>query len=345
MTSRATIVDGDRAVDVDAVERDGAVFLSPADLELATGWVLRPEGLCRGDVCVPVRSDRLSTDDGVDLAVFAEIMQRPFAFEPAPAIAVLGDAAADRAEEMATLHAPDFTLPDVDGGEITLGEHSGRKRVLLAWASWCGCRWDLPVWQQLYDELAPDGLELIAIALDEDVELARQCVRDESPVPLTYPVAVDRDHRVAEKYGIINVPTTIWIDEDDNIVRPPAIAPADDKYKDFTQVESGLHHDELRRWVRDGELPLDDDALHDGQRGPTAEVQAARAERRLAAYLLRADRREAAERHFVRAIELAPHDWTIQRGSMPLRGEDPFGQAFFDFYEQWESAGRPSYGS
>lgn len=184
---------------------------------------------------------------------------------------------------------------------------------------------------------------LLAISLDEDVEAARACAREESPVPLTYPVLVDRDHAWAERYGVINVPTTIWVDEDDRIVRPPAIAPGDDKFIEFVGFSAEPHHQALRAWVRDGVAPMADTEVRARRAAPDAQLQAARAERRLAMHLLRAGATDLGNAHLDRALALAPDDWTIQRGSLPVRGKDPFGQDFFDFYQRWEAAGRPGY--
>jgi hypothetical protein len=133
-----TLVADDRANEVQATVRDdGALTIADRDLERATGWDLRAEGLCHGDVCVPVR-DRgsLAVDGEISLPAFAAALRRPLATEPAAGVAVLGESAEVLAESGASLDAPPFTLPDLDGRAVSLTDFASRKRLLYFWASW-----------------------------------------------------------------------------------------------------------------------------------------------------------------------------------------------------------------
>ena len=187
-------------------------------------------------------------------------------------------------------------------------------------------------------DLAADGLTAVAVSLDDDADAARPWSADAG---LSFPSVLDADHRTAEWFGIVNVPTAVWFDEGGAMVRPPTIAPGDDRFREFSGVDSSVHHDALRRWVVDGDL---DRGLLARWSQPPAEAPAeARAHRRLAAWLHRHGHDDAARRHFERAAELAPDDWTIRRGSMPLTGGDPFGDEFWAFAAEWSDRGRRSY--
>ena len=77
---------------------------------------------------------------------------------------------------------------------------------------------------------------------------------------------------------------------------------------------------------------------------PNADEQLARAEFGLAWHLHMKGRSEAAVRHFERAGKLSPDDFTIRRGSMPIRGIDPMtSPEFLELYQEWTARGRPYY--
>ena len=137
MPTRFQLLDGHALAEVDARISGERVALDPASLERALGWKLRPEGLCRGSVCVPVR-DRaaLLAGDGIDLAGFAAALGRPLALDAAEGAAALGTAASERRARLLSLEAPDFTLPDLAGRLHSLSDHRGRKVLLVAYASW-----------------------------------------------------------------------------------------------------------------------------------------------------------------------------------------------------------------
>ena len=132
-----TLLDGERATRLPARISSDAVRIAPDALRDATGWKLEPRGLCRGELCVPVRDRAALVDDsGIDLAAFARAIDRPLALDPAERAAALGTAAAERSARMATLEAPDFRLPDLAGRMHSLSEHRGKKVLLIAYASW-----------------------------------------------------------------------------------------------------------------------------------------------------------------------------------------------------------------
>jgi len=132
-----TLIDAGSTYEVVArVEGDG-VRIAPESLESALGWTLKPEGLCRGEVCVPVREPSALADErGIDLAVFAELQGRPLALDPEERAGALGTSAAERGSQLATLDAPDFTLPDLQGRSHSLSQQRGKKVLLIAYASW-----------------------------------------------------------------------------------------------------------------------------------------------------------------------------------------------------------------
>lgn len=98
----------------------------------------------------------------------------------------------------------------------------------------------------------------------------------------------------------------------------------------------------MRNWVRDGVVP--DDASDCEVADLDENGISARLHFRLAAHLRSTGDKGAADRHFDRALELAPLDFTIARAAMPLRGGDPFGDEFFALYERWRDAGSPYHG-
>lgn len=122
------------AVEAESVPGDG-LRLGPAALLAATGWEVKPEGVCRGDVCVPLTgaAASLAREDALDLAGFAELLGQPVVHDAAAGAWGIGHPAGASA---ATGVAPDLELPDLDGRRHTLAEHRGRKVLLLAWASW-----------------------------------------------------------------------------------------------------------------------------------------------------------------------------------------------------------------
>ena len=115
------------------------LWVSARDAEAATGWVAKPEGLCRGPVCVPVPAGRereLADRGRIDLAGLWRHLGQPAVHSDRGHVWVLAQSARDRAAALTSLEAPDFALPDPAGRMHRLSDHRGKKVLLVTWASW-----------------------------------------------------------------------------------------------------------------------------------------------------------------------------------------------------------------
>ena len=139
----ATIIYEDRAAPAESAQAEGeSLWIGTSDLTAATGWELKPEGICRDELCIPVTGDQtaLVRGDGdgqqVNLAGFARYLDQPVAHDDAHDAWYFGVPVEQRRAQLLSLEAPDFELPDLDGRSHRLSDHRGKKVFLLAWASW-----------------------------------------------------------------------------------------------------------------------------------------------------------------------------------------------------------------
>jgi hypothetical protein len=116
---------------------DNRLLVDPAKLSDALGWELKPEGLCRDDVCVPVR-DRadLFVGDELDLEAVATALGRPVVVDADARVAAIALDGEARRRALTELTAPPFTLPDLDGNLHAFEEWHNQKKLLVAFASW-----------------------------------------------------------------------------------------------------------------------------------------------------------------------------------------------------------------
>jgi tetratricopeptide (TPR) repeat protein len=211
------------------------------------------------------------------------------------------------------------------------------------------------VWQALQEELGTERFVVIAVAMDS---------RPADPLPWieaakpTYPTPIDRDHRLAELYGIVNVPQAVWIDEAGRIVRPPEPAGA---YEGFRQMNlatrelpedvarttaqaKATYLDAIRDWVRQGARSAHAFGAEQARAHlPEVTDDAARAQTlfRLAQALFRRGEREEAERWIREASRLHPDSWCIWRQGA---GVNDMGLAALpDFWERVKALGPKRY--
>ena len=115
------------------------LWLGSTDTAAITGWSMKPEGFCRGDICVPTppgKADRFVQGDSINVSAFWDLMGKPAVRSADADVWLLGEGANLRNDALLSLQAPDFTLPDLDGNLHALSDYRGKRVLLITWASW-----------------------------------------------------------------------------------------------------------------------------------------------------------------------------------------------------------------
>lgn len=140
---RATVLyDGLTTAISGADESAGQLWITTADLQRATRFELKPQGVCRDELCFPLpksRRDEFVRKSGgkswFNLLAFAQLVHQPVAHDQALATWYFG-LRSDQRTNLSSLEAPNFTLPDMQGQNHSLADFRGKKILLITWASW-----------------------------------------------------------------------------------------------------------------------------------------------------------------------------------------------------------------
>lgn len=112
--------------------------------------------------------------------------------------------------------APDFTLKDLNGNDVSLKDYRGKKVYLNFWATWCPpCKAEMPEIEKLYQETKDSDLVILAIDIGENSKTVSEFISENK---YNFNVLLDEKNEIASLYGISSIPVSIFIDQEGYIV-------------------------------------------------------------------------------------------------------------------------------
>lgn len=119
------------------------LWITISDLARATRFVIKPQGVCRDQLCFPLPKARKSefiskkgSTTWFNLSEFARLIKQPFASDQKNGVWYFGTRSEEQSGYLTSLTAPDFTLPDLNGKLHSLSDFRGKRVLLVTWASW-----------------------------------------------------------------------------------------------------------------------------------------------------------------------------------------------------------------
>jgi peroxiredoxin len=143
--------------------------------------------------------------------------------------------------------APDFLLEDLDGGEVRLSGLRGKALVINFWATWCApCRKEMPQFVEAYDRYEGEGLEIVAVNLQEGKSIASKFAEDYG---MDFIVAIDRDGEVGDQFRLLGLPTTYFVGRD-GVIRSVFTGPFEASERG-TSIQGAIGASELEQRIQE----------------------------------------------------------------------------------------------
>src|SRR5450432_3781640 len=122
----------DHVHEISGQVRGTTVALDGPSFAEATGWVTKPEGLCRGDLCLPrtLWPDLIDVDGWIDAEQFGAAGDQPVVVDPDAGVVAIGTAGSVRRDALETLDLPTLDTRDLDGDPVDLEQYRGKKKLL-----------------------------------------------------------------------------------------------------------------------------------------------------------------------------------------------------------------------
>jgi len=136
-----TVLFNDKTVVVERVLKEPGLWVSPEDLTRVNGFVLKSEGACLDDLCIPVKqdSDLLRTIDNkqwFSISAFADLMEQSYVVDEETNTWSFGEIPAKRQAMLTEAHAPEFEILDRQGRVVRMSDFKGKKALVITWSSW-----------------------------------------------------------------------------------------------------------------------------------------------------------------------------------------------------------------
>jgi len=135
----ATVLYQGKTITLSNLGRGDGLLIDPADLAKINGFILKAEGACFEDLCIPVNDDVLIEQDGkqwFSLTAFAALLGQPFVVDHEAGVWSFAEIPAKRENMMLNAQAPDLEITDRKGSVIRMADLKGKKALIVTWSSW-----------------------------------------------------------------------------------------------------------------------------------------------------------------------------------------------------------------